>query len=85
MHTCKYKTVYLHQERWTMVDILNQKCTKCGALLRRALLLAIAIEFGAKTRDPNLCTDDGEHDWQPIDNAAGQHLTRTKKSCKMNV
>ena len=23
--------------------------------------------------------------WTPIDNAAGQHLTRTEKSCKMNV
>jgi len=48
---------------------LNDICVKCGVTLRRQLLLALMIDAGAKTRDPTLCPEGGEHDFQkPKDN-----------------
>ena len=38
-------------------------CEKCGVDFDRVLVLSLAIVFGASTREPNVCTDDGEHDW----------------------
>ena len=41
----------------------NMRCEKCGVDFDRVLLLSLALAFGASTRDPNVCTDEGEHDW----------------------
>jgi hypothetical protein len=44
----------------TMTDM---RCEKCGVAFDRVLILALAIMAGAKTNDPNVCTDGKEHDW----------------------
>jgi hypothetical protein len=41
----------------------NMTCEKCGVAFDRVLILALAIMAGAKTNDPNVCTDGKEHDW----------------------
>lgn len=54
------------------MSLLDQHCEACGADLRRAMVLALMIEAGARTRDPNECpeTEDHEHRW--VKNAAAR-------------
>ena len=46
-----------------MAITLDMKCSKCGVTLRRQMLLAMLIDAGAKTRDPCLCPEGGDHDF----------------------
>ena len=42
------------------------KCEACDQSLKRAMILALLVDFGAKTSPgPNYCpaTDDHEHKW----------------------
>lgn len=41
----------------------DDKCSKCGVTLRRQVLLAMMTDAGAKTLDPCLCPEGGDHDF----------------------
>lgn len=47
------------------------KCQACGESFKRAMLLALLIDAGAKTSDPNYCpdTEDNQHQWIEADAA----------------
>ena len=46
--------------------VARTSCANCGMPLFRALLTAMAISAGARTRDPNDCpsADNKEHRWE---------------------
>lgn len=54
---------------------LDMKCSKCGIPLRRQILWAMMIDAGAKTLDPCLCPEGGDHDF--VDNEAAKAQSRT--------
>lgn len=41
------------------------RCKACGMSFQRAAMLAMLIDLGCQTSDPNYCheTEDHEHDW----------------------
>ena len=45
-------------------SILDYKCVKCGEIMRRMVLLALAIDAGAQTSNPCKCPEGGNHDFQ---------------------
>jgi len=45
----------------TNVKIGKIACTKCGKTADQLLVLALAISFGARTKDPTICIDGKEH------------------------
>lgn len=49
---------------------LDMKCSKCDITLRRQILWAMAIDAGAKTLDPCLCPEGGDHDFISPNQAA---------------
>lgn len=44
---------------------VSMSCAECGETLARTLVLALLVDAGAKTRDPNYCfkSKDNEHVW----------------------
>lgn len=46
---------------------LDTKCTKCGVTLRRQFLMAMMIDAGAKTLNPCICPEGGDHDFAEVD------------------
>lgn len=46
---------------------LDDKCTKCGVMLRRQMFLAMMIDAGAQTLDPCICPKGGDHDFAQED------------------
>jgi|OpeIllAssembly_1097287.scaffolds.fasta_scaffold00035_25 hypothetical protein len=47
-----------------MAGMLDQECSKCGETLKRAFLLAMLLDAGARSNlDPLRCPRGGEHDW----------------------
>lgn len=55
---------------------MDMKCTKCGVTLRSQAFMAMMIDAGARTLDPSLCPEGGDHDFVSPETYCVESLAR---------